>query len=234
MAGGNIYVGGGSKAFALIGVNYPADSILTCTNGTKTLKAKNTSGKWVFSIPKAGTWTVTCTINELTATQNVVISENDKDTLKIITLIYSGHYYNRGVFTEGITYTPVLTPSTATATANETQYTMKSPGSSSFDMYLRFGKVDLTYINKLTFLYSASVSSGDIDGCIFIAQAEVTSFSDAEAITTRTDTKTATEVTVELDVSTFTGEYYIYAGTNSRGSSWSNARTINVLEVSYT
>ena len=55
-----IYVlSGGTKLFAAIGVTYPAGSTCTCSNGTKTLKAKNTSGQWVFAIPEAGTWTVT-------------------------------------------------------------------------------------------------------------------------------------------------------------------------------
>ncbi len=53
--------GGGVKLFAAIGVTYPAGSTLTCTNGTKTLKAKTTTGQWVFAIPEVGTWTVTAT-----------------------------------------------------------------------------------------------------------------------------------------------------------------------------
>jgi hypothetical protein len=51
--------GGGTKLFAAIGVTYPVGSTLTCTNGTKTLTAKTTSGQWVFAVPEAGTWTVT-------------------------------------------------------------------------------------------------------------------------------------------------------------------------------
>ena len=56
--------GGGTKLFAAIGVTYPSGSTLTCTNGTKTLTAKTTSGQWVFAIPEAGTWTVTSTAND--------------------------------------------------------------------------------------------------------------------------------------------------------------------------
>lgn len=46
------------KLFAVIGVTYPAGSTCTCTNGSKTLTAKGTSGKALFVIPSAGTWTV--------------------------------------------------------------------------------------------------------------------------------------------------------------------------------
>ena len=66
----------GSKLFAAIGVTYPAGSTLTCTNGTKTLTAKNTSGQWVFAIPEAGTWTVTATQGPNTKSQSVSILEN--------------------------------------------------------------------------------------------------------------------------------------------------------------
>lgn len=60
MKGPIIGIGGaGTKLFAAIGVTYLAGSTLTCTNGTKTLTAKTTTGEWVFAIPEAGTWTVT-------------------------------------------------------------------------------------------------------------------------------------------------------------------------------
>ena len=45
------------KIYAVIGVTYPSGSTCTCTNGSKTLTAKNTSGKAIFVIPSAGTCT---------------------------------------------------------------------------------------------------------------------------------------------------------------------------------
>ena len=47
--------------YAIIGVTYPAGSVCTCADGTRTLTARDTSGKAVFVIPSAGTWTVTAT-----------------------------------------------------------------------------------------------------------------------------------------------------------------------------
>lgn len=49
---------GTRKPYAVIGVTYPSGSTCTCTNGSKTLTAKDTSGKALFVIPSAGTWTV--------------------------------------------------------------------------------------------------------------------------------------------------------------------------------
>ena len=54
-----IYVAsGGKKPFALIGLKYSTEDTVTCSNGTKTLTAKSDNGKYIFSIPKEGTWTV--------------------------------------------------------------------------------------------------------------------------------------------------------------------------------
>lgn len=55
--------GGGSDlahAYAIIMVEYPVGSTLTCSNGTKTLKAGNTYGAWAFGVPSGGTWVVDC------------------------------------------------------------------------------------------------------------------------------------------------------------------------------
>ena len=60
--GNPIMLGGGTgKAFAVIGVTYPEGSTCTCSDGTKTLKLKDTSGQGFFLVPYAATWTVTAT-----------------------------------------------------------------------------------------------------------------------------------------------------------------------------
>lgn len=62
---GNVYVmnngGGTGKAVGAISVTYPSGSTCTCSNGTKTLRAKDTSGKFLFLVPSTGTWSVTST-----------------------------------------------------------------------------------------------------------------------------------------------------------------------------
>lgn len=49
---------GGMKIYAFIVVSYPAGSVCTCSKGSRTMKAKDTSGVYVFAIPEAGNWTV--------------------------------------------------------------------------------------------------------------------------------------------------------------------------------
>lgn len=87
--------GGGTKLFAAIGVKYPAGSTVTCTNGAKTLKAKTTSGQWVFAIPEAGPWTVTATDGTETASKTVEITAEGQ--LESVELSYSLWLYKDGI-----------------------------------------------------------------------------------------------------------------------------------------
>lgn len=66
--------GGKAKHFAAISVTYPAGATVTCSNGSKTLAAEDSTGKWMFSVPSAGTWTVTADKDGNTKSQSVVIS----------------------------------------------------------------------------------------------------------------------------------------------------------------
>lgn len=60
--------------FAVISVTYPAGSVCTCTKGTKTYQAKNTSGLALFAVPETGDWTVSCTDGTQTASATVSIT----------------------------------------------------------------------------------------------------------------------------------------------------------------
>lgn len=62
------------KIYAVIGVTYPSGSTCTCTNGSKTLTAKNTSGKAIFVIPSTGTWTVKAVSGSKSTSKTVSIT----------------------------------------------------------------------------------------------------------------------------------------------------------------
>ena len=80
-----IYVlSGGQKAFAVIGVEYPAGSTCTCSDGTKTLTLKDTGGQGFFLIPYAAAWTVTATDGTNTKAQSVEItSEGQSESVEL-------------------------------------------------------------------------------------------------------------------------------------------------------
>ena len=65
--------GGGGMAYAYIGVVYDAGATVTCTDGNKTYRAKDTSGLYVFPVPYAATWVVTATNGTDVASESVVI-----------------------------------------------------------------------------------------------------------------------------------------------------------------
>ena len=96
---GETNVGGGAKAFALIGVTYPEGSTCTCTDGAKTLKLKNTSGQGIFLIPYAAIWTVTATDGTNTKSESVEItSEGQAETVE---LTYEFVLYDNGIMQNG-------------------------------------------------------------------------------------------------------------------------------------
>ncbi len=75
---------GGGIPYAIIGVTYPSGSTCTCTNGTRTLTAKDTTGKALFVIPAAGTWTVKAVSGSKTASKAVSITaEGQVETVKL-------------------------------------------------------------------------------------------------------------------------------------------------------
>ena len=95
-----IYVlSGGEKLRSIIAVSYPAGSVCTCSNGTKTLKAKDTSGKALFNVA-VGEWTVTVTDGIQTYSKTVSITEAGQ----VVSVNMSETWlYNSGVDNEAIT-----------------------------------------------------------------------------------------------------------------------------------
>lgn len=77
---------GGGIPYAVIGVTYPSGSVCTCTSGTLTLKAKDTTGKALFVIPSAGTWTVKAVKGSQSASEAVKITTEGQ--VKTVELAY--------------------------------------------------------------------------------------------------------------------------------------------------
>lgn len=59
---------------ATINITYPAGSTCTCSDGTTTLSAPDTSGTWACIVPNVGTWTVTSTSGTETDSKSVTIT----------------------------------------------------------------------------------------------------------------------------------------------------------------
>ena len=91
-----IYVlsGGVGKVYAVISVTYPSGSTCTCTNGNKTLTAKDTTGKALFVIPSAGTWTVTAVSGSKSKSKAVSITAEGQ--VETVTLTYELYIFKSG------------------------------------------------------------------------------------------------------------------------------------------
>lgn len=85
---------GEAAPYAVIGVTYPTGSTCTCTNGSKTLTAKDTSGKALFVIPSAGTWTVKAVKGSQSASKAVSITAEGQ--VATVTLIFETILWEAG------------------------------------------------------------------------------------------------------------------------------------------
>lgn len=83
-----------AAVYAVIGVTYPSGSVCTCTNGTLTLTAKDTSGKAIFVIPSAGTWTVTAVSGSKSTSKAVSITAEGQ--VETVELTYGLYIFKNG------------------------------------------------------------------------------------------------------------------------------------------
>lgn len=86
---------------ATIDITYPAGSTCTCSDGTTTLSAPDTSGTWVCTVPNAGTWTVSSTDGDTSKSADVVIATDGQT--ESVTLQYITYLFNNGDTCDAIT-----------------------------------------------------------------------------------------------------------------------------------
>lgn len=83
---------------ATIDITYPAGSTCTCSDGTTTLSAPDTSGTWACIVPNAGTWTVTATDGVENTSESVSITTDGQiaaiELSYLLWLYKSGNTYN--------------------------------------------------------------------------------------------------------------------------------------------
>ena len=83
---------------ATINITYPAGSTCTCSDGTTTLSAPDTSGTWACIVPNAGTWTAAATDGVENTSETVSITTDGQivaiELSYLLWLYKSGNTYN--------------------------------------------------------------------------------------------------------------------------------------------
>lgn len=210
-----IYVlsGGGTKLFAAIGVTYPEGSTCTCTNGTKTLKAKNTNGQWVFAIPEKGEWTVSCTDGTDTDSQSVSITAEGQSVKLELSYALFLYKSGKGALVDFDTFKEGNASVSVTADKITTGFT--SSGGYQIACITK-NKLDLTGFNLLTVVANCTElgPESDYKGILGVFTGDATAEYLASSKNSVSEVIAKTNFTVKngefnLDITNINGEYKV-------------------------
>ena len=219
-----------AAVYAVIGVTYPSGSTCTCSNGSTTLTAKDTSGRALFVLTAKGTWTVKAVKGSQSASKAVSITADGQ--VATVTLAFelvlfkNGAYQNIGSFNNATITNGNLV---MTASGND------GAGGPIHRTFVTDVKLDLTNYKTLTFslaeftinsTYPTSrkvwlgVSSNTI------AWQAIPADSNVKAKTVLTNTDQGTNKTVTVDISALTGSFYVFVYENVYGSTIVSSKSI--------
>lgn len=210
---------------ATINITYPSGSTCTATDGTTALTAPDTSGTWACVVPNVGTWTVAATDGNdstnksvsITAdgqTENVVLSytlvlyEKNGETVD-----WSYKAYDYSVPSVNMTLDTLKSQYGEGNARRPTLYTTAKHDISSYDTL--FGSFDMSGGGEiyLGILSSPPTNGSEVDKVGFVSRAEGNG---------------AGNVNLTLDISSFTGEYYIAVYVHAGWASSYNGSTIKI------
>lgn len=196
-----------AAVYAVISVTYPSGSTCTCTNGSTTLTAKDTTGKALFAIPSTGTWTVKAVKGSKSKSKAVSITA--KGQVATVTLTYELYIFKSGL---GLTAGYSVEGSGGTVSKNSISWS----GSSSdggISVYIKPAVVLKDY-TKLCVDFECSYNWGGNYGMGFgvgrdaAAESMITN-TNWTAKVTSTAQGTIARNTVQCDISALTDSEYI-------------------------
>lgn len=191
---------------------YPAGSTCTCTDGTTTLTAPDTSGNHTFVVPNAGTWTVSCTDGTETASEDVSITTDGQSESVTLKYIPEGSLYYHGDECTDVTggwidtYENDLKYTVATKNADHFLF---DTGITTSDLITK-NKIDLTNVSALTFVVAAGAS---FDSSLNTSQMSINVIAKTNKPVYTSNIIANVDVTKSgthsLDVSSISGAYYV-------------------------
>lgn len=210
---------------ATINITYPAGSTCTCSDGTMTFNAPDTSGTWACIVPNTGTWTASCTNGEDSTSKAVAITADGQTenvalsyTLVLYekngeTVAWSYKAYDYGVPSVNMTLDTLQSQYGEGNARRPTLYTTVKHDISSYDTL--YGSLDMTGQGELCLgiLSSPPTNGSELNNVGFVSYA--------------TGNSTG-KVDLTLDISSFTGEYYIAVYVHAGWANSYNGSTIKI------
>jgi hypothetical protein len=178
---------------ATINVTYPAGSTCTCSDGTTTLTAPNTSGSWTCIVYNAGTWTATATDGDKSKSADVVITTDGQT--ESVTLLYITY-----LFKDGETYDSLTGGWQGTVNAEKQALQLIVQAGKSQNVHTK-SKVDMTDYSTISVKTDANVHNVSL--YLIIEDSFAASKPVAKA-----ELNTASDE-VSLDISNITGSHFI-------------------------
>lgn len=122
------HAGGGSSFAAIIQVTYNAGATCTCSNGSTTLTAPDTSGSVNFKVKSKGTWAITVELEDNTETKEVsIITDGQVESL----MVYAVQIY--GISRDITAASPAWTRTDSAVGKTATAAVGTAAGSSDFN-----------------------------------------------------------------------------------------------------
>lgn len=197
---------------ATINITYPAGSTCTCSDGTTTLSAPDTSGTWACIVPNAGTWTAAATDGVENTSESVSIT-TDGQTVAV-ELSYYTYLFKPNTDTTNVTGGWQLNSNGSLDSAGDqlvATFTNAYNHGITFNV-ATINKIDFTEFTTLV----ATCKAADKDNAAprsatFAVASTQSGFNNACTASTKIASTTFSNstTTVTIDVSGISGSYYV-------------------------
>lgn len=197
---------------ATINITYPAGSTCTCSDGTTTLSAPDTSGTWACIVPNAGTWTAAATDGVENTSESVSIT-TDGQTVAV-ELSYYTYLFKPNTDTTNVTGGWQLNSNGSLDSAGDqlvATFTNAYNHDRAFNV-ATINKIDFTEFTMLVATCKAADKNNAAPRSATFAVASTQSgFNNAGTASTKIASTTFSNstTTVTIDVSGISGSYYV-------------------------
>lgn len=234
--------GGGGGGFnandAILHVQAPAHSIVTIAKGSyhksdagHERDSDQTVYDYYFVIHQSQfdsvtPWTVTATLDSNTIQKPIIINAANEYDMVLVYSFYllNGSDYNWNYSRSNITTNGSITSQTG-------RVLLKTNAKSNAYVYIRWVAVDLTGYNTISAYFVNGMNDVNVYGVVWISDSpSVNKYGNATACTHQYFAKSQSG-NVTLDVSEYSGVWYVAVGTDTNNSTWEGARTVYVYNT---